>query len=80
MPGQLQITPFCAPQQMDDENPLISAGLRAVIQSPLRCGSYGPLSRLTVFLCIGALWANIRICRIGCIILAVTPIAVSAES
>ena len=50
MPGQLQITPFCAPQQMDDENPLISAGLRAVIQSPLRCGSYGPLSRLTVFL------------------------------
>ena len=21
MPGQLHITPFCAPQQMDDENP-----------------------------------------------------------
>jgi hypothetical protein len=47
--------------------PRRSAGLRAVIKSPLRCAgvtvTQSADSRPTVCLCIGALRANIRICR-----------------
>jgi hypothetical protein len=43
--------------------PCITAGQRAVIKSPLRCAGVTVPSRPTVCLCIGALQANIRICR-----------------
>lgn len=67
--GCAQVTLICAPRAVIAQaTTRRTAGRRAVIKSPLRCAGVTITqptdSRPTVCLCIGALRANIRICRI----------------
>jgi hypothetical protein len=57
MPGQLHITPFCAPQQMDDENPYDAhiSGTARGYPKPFALWELRSTQSAHRILCIGAL-------------------------